>query len=337
MTTPPPRSADEKPAGPATGERQPDFVSRDAGETQAWLVGLLRRDLVLEPLRPDGFEARLTGHTLASANLVQAAYPGGMRLKRGVPHDNLTIRIVAAGGSLYSVGRETLAAVPGHGLILNTALAESGEYAQGSVHSTVTLHVEEVLRTLQAAFERPVTERLDFALPFEARSGVGATLAGIMAAIDAGFQGEAPLASAPHAARMLRDALVMLVLESFPHRYASWFERPASAPAPWQIRRAIAFIDGHSSGPLTVQDVADAVGIGLRSLQEGFRRHKRMSPHDYIKLARLAGVRSELQDPLSTRSIEAVARHWGFVNRGHFALDYRQAFGEQPSHTRRKR
>ncbi len=337
-----PTPSESRKAGSISGEPGPDddrhdFVSRDVGETQAWLIGLLRRDLVLEPLRPDGFEARLTGRSLASANLVEAEYPGGMRLRRGTPHDNLTIRIVAAGGTLYSVGRETLAAVPGQGLILNTALAESGEYAEGSVHSTFTLHGEEVARTLQSAFERPVTKRLDFAVPFDVHTATGATLAGIMAAIAAGFRGDAPLASAPHAARRLRDALIMLILETFPHPYSSWFERQAPAPAPWLIRRAIEFIDAHTSGPLTVQDVTEAIGIGLRSLQEGFRRHKQMSPHDYLKQARLAGVRAELLDPLSTRSIEEIARHWGFVNRGHFALDYRRTFGERPSQTRHTR
>jgi AraC-like DNA-binding protein len=333
----PPQPSDSRKAGPSPAQAGFGFVSHDVGETQAWLVELLGRDLVLEPLRPDGFEARLTGHGFASAHLVHAAYPGGMRLGRGVPHDNLTIRLVSAGGTLYSVGRETLAAVPGHGLILNTALAERGEYAQGSIHSTVTLHAEEVARMLQDVFERPVTERLDFAMAFDAGSATGAAIVGIVAAIAAGFRGEVALAETPHAARMLRNALIMLILESVPHRYSSWFERQAAAPAPWQIRRAIAFIDGHSSGPLTVQDVTEAIGIGLRSLQEGFRRHKQVSPHDYIKRARLNGVRVELLDPHSSRSIEAIARHWGFVNRGHFALDYRQAFGEQPSQTRRKR
>ncbi|HEV7256379.1 MAG TPA: AraC family transcriptional regulator [Bosea sp. (in: a-proteobacteria)] len=314
-----------------------DFVSRDVGETQSWLVGRLRRDLVLEPLGRPGFEARLTAHGFASAQLVHAAYPLGMRLGRGLPHDNLTLRLVSAGGTLYSVGRETLAAVPGQCLILNTALADRGEYAEGSVHETVTLHAGEVARTLQDAFERPVTERLDIAMSFDAGSATGAAVAGIVAAIAGGFRGEAALAEAPYAARMLRNALIMLILESVPHRYSSWFERRAVAPAPWQIRRAIDFIDGHMAGPLTVQDVAGAIGIGLRSLQEGFRRHKQISPHDYIKRARLNGVREELLNPLSSRSIEAIARHWGFVNRGHFALDYRQAFGEQPSQTRKRR
>lgn len=337
VTTLPPRSLDNAPTGPPEAEAPYRFVSRDVGETQAWLIALLRRDLLLEPLPTEPFEAKLTGHALARAHLVHASYPGGMRLKRGDAHDNLTLRIVASGGSFYSVGRETLAAVPGRGLILNTALAESGEYAEGSIHSTFTVHAEEVARTLQDAFERPVTAQLGLATTFEVGSGTGAALSGIMAAMAACLGGEGAISEAPHAARMLRDSLIMLILERFPHRYSAWFERSAAAPAPWQIRRAIAFIDAHDSGPLTVQDVADAVGIGLRSLQEGFRRHRQISPHDYIKQVRLGRVRAELSDPQSTRRIEEIARHWGFVNRGHFAVDYRQAFGEQPSETRRRR
>ncbi len=337
MTTSPPRLDADPQAGQGPGPTEHGFVSRDVGETQAWLIALLRRDLVIEPLRRDGFEARLTGSTLAGASLIQTSYPNGMKLKRGNPHDNLTLRIVAAGGTFYSVGRQTLSAVAGRGLILDTARADSGEYAEGSRHTTFTLHAEEVARALQGAFGRPATEPLDIATSFELASADGAALAGLLAAMEAGLKGEAPLAESPHAARMLRDALIMLILERFPHRYSSWFERPAGAPAPWQIRRAIDLIEGQTAGPLTVQDVADAIGIGLRSLQEGFRRHKQMSPHDYIKQVRLARVRAELLDPQATRSIEAVARHWGFVNRGHFAVDYREAFGEQPSQTRRRR
>lgn len=313
------------------------FVSHDIAETQAWLNALLRRDMRLEPLGPDGFEARLTAHALAGAHLIRAEYPAGMRLKRGAARDDLSIRIVTAGGSLYSAGRQTLAAVPGRGLVLNTGLCESGEYGRGSAHTTFTLPWEEVARILQATFGRPATDRLDIAASIDLASADGATISGLMAAMTSGFEGEAPLAATPQAARLLRDALVLLVLSRFPNPYAAWFETAAAAPAPWQIRRAVAFIDAHEAGPLTVQEVAEAVGIGLRSLQDGFRKHKHVSPHDYIKQARLARARRELLDPASTRSIEAIARHWGFVNRGHFALDYRNVFGEQPSETRRRR
>ncbi|MDP3318689.1 MAG: AraC family ligand binding domain-containing protein, partial [Bosea sp. (in: a-proteobacteria)] len=258
----PPRHRDQPIAESSPGRATHALVSRDVAETQAWLNARLRRDLRLEPLGPDAFEARLTAQSLAGAHLIRAEYPAGMRLKRGEPHDDLTIRIVAAGGSLFSSGGRTLAAVPGRGLVLNTGLCESAEYGRGSVHTTFTLPGEEVARILQAAFERPAPGPLDIAGAFDVTAPEGVTIMAMMSAIEAGLSGDAPLASASHAARQLRDALVMLALARFPHRYASWFETAAAAPAPWQIRRAIAFIDAHDSGPLTVQEVADAVGIG---------------------------------------------------------------------------
>ncbi|WP_376989005.1 AraC family transcriptional regulator [Bosea sp. R86505] len=339
-TTPQLPAAADRPSGSFPGERPHSFVSRHISETQSWLNARLRRDLRLEPLGPlgpHGFEARLTAHVLAGAHLIRAEYPAGMRLKHGDAKDDLTIIVAAAGGSLYSAGLQTLAAVPGRGLLLNTGLCKSIEYARGSVHTTFTMPGEEVARILEATFERPAPGQLDIAGTFDVASPEGATIVAMMSAIEAGLSGHAPLTLAPHAASLLRDGLVMLILARFPHRYASWFERTAPPPAPWQIRRAVEVIDAHKDGPLTVQEVADAVGIGLRTLQEGFRRHKQVSPHDYIKQVRLAAVRAELIEPGSTRSIEAIARHWGFVNRGHFALDYRNAFGEQPSQTRRRR
>lgn len=313
------------------------FVSRDVAETQAWLNAVLHRDVRLEPLGPDGFEARLTAHVLAGAHIIHAEYPAGMRLKRGDARDDLTIRIVSSGGSLYSAGRQTLAAVPGHALVLNTGLCHAAEYGRASVHTTFTVAGDEVARILQATFGRPATDRLSITANLDLNSPDGATVKRLMAAMATGCEGEAPLAAVSQAARPLRDALILLVLARCPNPYASWFETPVAAPAPWQIRRAVAFIDAYEAGALTVQEVAEAVGMGLRSLQEGFRRYKHVSPHDYIKQTRLARARSELLDPGSTRSIEAIARHWGFVNRGHFALDYRNAFGEQPSATRRRR
>ncbi|MFY8150684.1 MAG: hypothetical protein ACOVOI_01210, partial [Hyphomicrobiales bacterium] len=147
----PPRPADPPTAEDSPGGSAHVFVSRDIAETQAWLNALLRRDLRLEPLGVDGFEARLSAQSLAGAHIIRAEYPAGMRLKHGGATDDLTIRIVAAGGSLFSAGRQTLAAVPGRGLVLNTSLCESAEYGRGSVHTTFTLPGEEVARILQAA------------------------------------------------------------------------------------------------------------------------------------------------------------------------------------------
>jgi transcriptional regulator GlxA family with amidase domain len=152
-----------------------------------------------------------------------------------------------------------------------------------------------------------------------------------------GLRQDALLHPSSHAARLLRDAVVTALLEGLPHNYSDWFGRRHFESVPWQVRQALDHIAAHIDGTLTVQQVADAVGTSVRSLQQGFQRYRQTSPQGHLKATRLARVRAELLDQNSRCSIEEIARRWGFVNRGHFALDYRQAFGELPSETRRSR
>jgi transcriptional regulator GlxA family with amidase domain len=113
--------------------------------------------------------------------------------------------------------------------------------------------------------------------------------------------------------------------------------RQRSEAAPWAVRKAIDFITAHARRDISVGEVAAAAGTSLRTLQQNFQRSLKLSPQDYIKTVRLQGAHLELLDPASLRSIEEIATDWGFVNRGHFATQYRKAFGQLPSQTRRSR
>jgi transcriptional regulator GlxA family with amidase domain len=42
-------------------------------------------------------------------------------------------------------------------------------------------------------------------------------------------------------------------------------------------------IEGHAAEPLTVEDVAEAVGIGVRALQQDFRRYLDTTPTNYLR------------------------------------------------------
>ena len=53
----------------------------------------------------------------------------------------------------------------------------------------------------------------------------------------------------------------------------------------------------------------------------------------FVKSVRLGHARRMLQEPDRTTSVVSVAFACGFLNPGHFARDYRLAFGELPSMT----
>lgn len=314
-----------------------DFISRDCAALQGHIVGLIRRNIRFEPLRNSGFEARVKSSELARSQILRVELPHGMRFFTEKPQDNLTVFFVEAGALWFQSGAIRLDCAAGGALAINTARTDHGACHEGTRLTVFTIRTEEIAHRLEALLGGPAAKQLEIAACFDSDSPAGSTLAALIATAAAGLRGQAPFANAPQTAELLRDAIVAMVIENLPHDHAGARGREAAEATPWQIRQAVDYIAAHAEETLTVRDVALAVGIGLRSLQQGFRRYRQTSPHEYIKAAKLSGVRDELLNPASRRSIEDVARHWGFVNRGHFATEYRRAYGELPSETRRAR
>jgi AraC-like DNA-binding protein len=101
------------------------------------------------------------------------------------------------------------------------------------------------------------------------------------------------------------------------------------------LQRAIDFIETNLLKPMTILDIAEAAGVGPRALQVTFLRHFDCSPLQYVRRLRLGRVRVELLDEARRDSIAVIAARWGFFHLGLFARQYREAFGELPSQTRR--
>ena len=317
--------------------RGPDFVSRDSTATRSRLSELLGRSMHATPLDAKGFEARLTGYNLANASIVWSDFPSGLKLCPEKPQANLTVLLLERGSIAFSSRSATLTCPTGGAVVLDTATSETIICAAGARGLLFTVPMATVTDIIGSFFDRPASRKLEIAAAFDAYSPLGTAIVGLLATAAAGLRQDAPLRTSYHAARLLRDAIVATLLEGLPHNYSDWFGRGQFESVPWQIRQALDHIAAHIDGTLTVQQVAEAVGTSVRSLQQGFQRHRQTSPQAHLKAVRLARVRAELLDESSRCSIEEVARRWGFVNRGHFALEYRQAFGELPSETRRSR
>ncbi|MEV6347402.1 helix-turn-helix transcriptional regulator [Actinoplanes sp. NPDC051851] len=153
------------------------------------------------------------------------------------------------------------------------------------------------------------------------------------------------LTSAPELPSLLLVHLMRVaaasLLVTFPNSTMTLdYTPPSGRVAPAVVRRAAAYIEANAARPLTVADVASASGVGIRALQEAFRRHLDRTPMAYLRQVRLEAVRGELREAAERRAGETVketARRWGFANPSRFAADYHAAFGELPSHTLRRR
>lgn len=130
--------------------------------------------------------------------------------------------------------------------------------------------------------------------------------------------------------------LVASVLQVFPNSTMTGLA-PAGPGhvAPNVVRRAMDHIEAHADRPLTLHDIAAAVGVGPRGLQHAFRRYEDVTPMAYLRRVRLQRAHAELQqaDPASGVTVAAVAARHGFGHPGRFSRRYAEMFDQPPSQT----
>ena len=100
------------------------------------------------------------------------------------------------------------------------------------------------------------------------------------------------------------------------------------------VRQLDELIDGwEPSQPIYSKELADLIGVSIRTLQNATPRTKGMSLHSYLRWKRLTAARQKLQH--GAASVKDAALESGFWHLGDFAQRYQKLFGELPSLTLR--
>jgi AraC family transcriptional regulator, ethanolamine operon transcriptional activator len=100
------------------------------------------------------------------------------------------------------------------------------------------------------------------------------------------------------------------------------------------VDRARAYLKAHAQEPITIADLCQALGVSRRTLQYSFQNVLDINPIRYLKAIRLNGARRDLQVLAAHQTtVSDIATKWGFWHFSRFATEYRQMFGELPSHT----
>ncbi|MGO7565160.1 AraC family transcriptional regulator, partial [Rhizobium johnstonii] len=86
----------------------------------------------------------------------------------------------------------------------------------------------------------------------------------------------------PLAASLLCDAAIYLLLETCPNRYSKELALPAPAPAPRHVKWAIDFMQEHIAEPISLNDIAIAAKVSVRTLQQGLRQFRNTTPMSYL-------------------------------------------------------
>jgi AraC-like DNA-binding protein len=115
------------------------------------------------------------------------------------------------------------------------------------------------------------------------------------------------------------------------HPYREQLAAPAEPGRPAAVRHAMESIEAGAHLPLTTSTLARHCHVSVRTLQEGFRRHLRMSPMAYVRVVRLRRAHRDLRsaDPAHS-TVAAIAHRWGFTHLGRFAAAHKTTYGETP-------
>jgi AraC-like DNA-binding protein len=129
------------------------------------------------------------------------------------------------------------------------------------------------------------------------------------------------------------DLFAALVLEHLRHLLAAVRAGPTLDQSYSDlVRRAIDYMAAFSADPLTVPDIAEAVGVSTRRLQDAFRLTRGQTPWEHLTTIRLGNARARLLAGAGP-SVTAIAFECGFSHLGRFSQTYRATYGERPSAT----
>ncbi|WP_158231353.1 helix-turn-helix domain-containing protein [Bradyrhizobium sp. C9] len=149
-------------------------------------------------------------------------------------------------------------------------------------------------------------------------------------------QGErlGPALAFEHVRRSLQDTVVGALADVLSEN--DWTDVRGSTAQKQTVDRIREYVFERVEDPPRIAELCRHVGVSRRTLQGCFQDALGLTPLQYLRMLRLNAVRRELRALAATGqpvSIGDVAARWGFWHWSRFTENYRQLFGELPSHT----
>ncbi|QYJ02992.1 AraC family transcriptional regulator [Nocardioides panacisoli] len=161
------------------------------------------------------------------------------------------------------------------------------------------------------------------------RSAEGQAWWGLLATLGSEALRNPDLVANPTVARRMAATLTAaLVTACFPDEPGCGEARPRI------VSRVYDAMEADPSRDWTAAEMAREAGVGIRRLQQGFRRYAGTTPTHALQEIRLARVHDDLLAG-ATDTVADAAYRWGFTHLGRFAAAYRAAYGVPPSATLR--
>ncbi len=213
------------------------------------------------------------------------------------------------------------------------AVSEAGEHFEANV---LLFPTEVLLANLNSQAREKTADLLETGVTVHHGDASGVPLVKFCDFLSAAIMnGSAALADRKHVQGM--EALLIELYGEFISRLAEKTgSRKALSAGARYVVKAEEYMRANLDEPLTVYEIAAAIGVSPRSLQLAFREARSAAPREILALMRLHLVHEKLKSDKSAAGVTEIALQCGVANIGRFASSYRETYGEKPSATRRR-
>ncbi|MFI7439365.1 AraC family transcriptional regulator [Nonomuraea indica] len=281
--------------------------------------------------------ARFNSVQLGSVRISYLDYGADVHIEPGDLDTFFLVMIPLAGRSLIRCGDQEVVSTPTTAALPSPTRHLDMRWAAGNPQLLVKFERAAVERSLEQMLGEPLDRPVVFDLGVDLTAGWARAWRGMTDLIVREAEYDDGLVAQPLAVAHLENGLLTSLLTMQPSNYRERLAAPRTPVLPKVVRRALEFIDQHAHLPITTEDVARAVAVSGRSLQEGFRAHVGRTPMAQLREVRLARAHEELAagDPARC-TVTSVAARWGFLHQGRFAALYRRRYDRHPSETLRR-
>ncbi|MXG91770.1 AraC family transcriptional regulator [Nocardioides flavescens] len=229
-------------------------------------------------------------------------------------------------------------ATPGHAGVFDPGAPASLDWSADSKQLCLMMPRSVVERELEWVLGRSLPTPLSFHFDLDLRTGPGRGWWSVLRLVLDEITRPSGLVERPGVVRHVEAVVLEGLLQAQPHNLTGLLlreeDRPGSAGT---VARAVQLLRDRPAEAWTTARLATEVHLGVRALQEGFKRDLNTSPMGYLRIVRMHAAQVALlsSDPGTTSVREVAARH-GFLHAGRFAAAYQRTYGELPSATLRR-
>jgi AraC-like DNA-binding protein len=307
----------------------PDEASELIGKT------LAPNSLTLGEVGASGFAASLHGVRFREVSLLYLNLHVAVTLDMHKCGHYYAVHMPMNGRAVGAVSGEEFEANTIRALVTNPGDKLRVRFDHDSPQLIVRIEQDALERHLTRLSGRMMTSRLAFAPSFDLASDAATRWHGAIQLLHTEVFYAGSLVQNGIGIGPLEEFCMSSLLMIQPSSYREQLIRVSTAPGRRAVRQSLDFIEQHLSEPVTMDAIAEHVGVSIRSIQQGFKDELGVTPMAYLRERRLERVREELTDAAAEDGVTVteVAERWGFNHLGSFAVLYRKRWGESPSQT----